>query len=335
MKKSGFQNCRIAGIDVSSEDYHGNKAERGTAGYRMSPSALKVFTECPSRWKAGYQTPSSEAKNFGNLLDCLLLTPEQFDRRYVLKPLEYPDVNKKGETVGMKRWNGNANWCKEWLEEHSDRMIVSRTEFDAACTARDRMISDETIKAFLDCSKRQVHVVGEWRNETGIVVPVECLIDLVPDKESEFQKCLGDLKTTRNASRRAFGRWCYAAGYHVQAAFDLDLYMSAVNPDSDPNGEDRVNWAFLLCENFPPYQPGRRLMAESFVTIGRQTYRSALGKYASCLASGSWPGYDAEDEFGLIEAEPWMEFDAMSSAMEMSQEVEAEYKPGDDLLATA
>lgn len=308
-----FQNCKIVGVGVNSEKYHAQKGERGTPEFIMSPSSLKEFAGCPSRWRAGYSSPPSEAKDWGNLLDVLLLTPESFETRFSVKPATYPADGKKGEQPTEKPWNGNSTWCKDWIEAQGDKRVISKTDLANVQSAAKRLKDDETIAAYLHASDKQVHVIGEWLDEkTGLIIPVQCLIDSVPRKDSEFQKSLGDLKTTRNAGQRVFGRWCYQAGYHVQAAFDLALYTAAT-------GEDRTDWIFILSENYSPFETGRRLLNQDFLEIGKQTFQHALGRYARCLKTGEWAGYDPAEEFSLVIPEPFMEFAAMEDAMEHDQ----------------
>jgi hypothetical protein len=312
-----LKNCIIKAVGVNSDEYHKQTSERGTAGFIVSPSSLKAFSECPSRWKAGYEPPDSEAKEWGSLLDTIWLTPEQFAGRYAVKPSTY--VSEKGEE---KPWNGNSNVCKEWLADHADKTVVSANDVGEVQKAVRRLMADETIAAFHKVSKKQVHIIGEWHDKaTGLVIPVQCLLDFVPGKESEFQKCLGDLKSTRNAGQRPFSRWCYQAGYHIQAAFDLALYTAAT-------GEDRTDWVFILQENYAPYETGRRLLGQDFIDIGRQTYEHALSRYARCVKTGVWGGYDLPEEFSLITPEPYMEFQALSEKLE-SDAAEAMEESGD------
>lgn len=312
-----FQNCKIAGVGVNPESYHGQEPERGTPEFRMSPSSLSAFMQCPSRWKAGYQSPESDAKDWGGLLDTLLLTPEQFKDRYAVKPKTYIADEKGTE----KPWNMNAKVCQAWFAEQGDKKIVSTKDVTEAEKAVKRLLADETIKAFHDASDKQVHVIGEWLDEaTGIIVPVQCLIDYAPRKDSEFQKSLGDLKSTRNAGQRVFGRWCYTAGYHIQAAFDLALYQAAVNPDNNTDGENRCEWIFVLSENYAPYEIGRRMLSQQFLEIGQKTFAHALKRYAKCLKTGIWAGYDKAEEFSIIQAESFMEFQSLSDALENDQE---------------
>lgn len=318
-----FKNCKIEAIGVNSDSYHAQEAARGTTTHFMSPSSLKLFAECPSRWRAGYKPPESDAKSWGSLLDTILLTPNQFEGRYAVKPSTYPDA-KTGES---KPFNMNSTWCKAWVEEQGEKEVISTKDLIEAQSAVKRLKSDETINSFLETCETQVHVTGEYHDKaTGLIIPVQCLIDCVPDKNSEFQKSLGDLKSTRNAGQRPFSRWCFTAGYHIQAAFDLALYCAAT-------GEDRVDWIFIVQENYAPYETGRRLLSQDFLDIGRAAYQNALLRYARCLKSGIWSGYDPEEEFSLVSPEPFMQFEAMSEAMEADQNEASEI--GDDLNATA
>ena len=309
-----FKNCRIAGKGINSEAYHKQEAPRGDIKHAMSPSSLKLFAECPSRYIAGYEPPSSEAKDWGNLLDVLFLTPESFQGRFSVKPATYPaEPAKKGAEAIQKPFNANSTWCKAWIEEQGNKTVISQSEQAEAQQAVKTLLADETIAEYRACSDVQVHVVGEWHDKgTKLVIPVQCLIDLVPKPDSVFQKSLGDLKSTRNASLNTFGRWCYTAGYHIQAAFDLALYTAAT-------GEDRTDWNFVLQENYPPFQTGRRLLGQDLLQIGEQTYRHALERYTRCLESGQWDSYDPPEEWSIVNAEPWMEFNALESNMEHLQ----------------
>lgn len=296
-----FQNAKILCLDANSEEYHAQDAKPGTPGYAMSSSDLRVFGQCPARYVAGYEPPESEAKDWGQLLDALLLTPKQFKERFAVKPATY--VNEKGEE---KPWNGNSNVCKQWLEDHASKTVISAADLANAGEAMGKLHSDETIHSYLDCSDKQVWLTGEWKDEaTGLIVPVKALLDLVPRPESEFGKTLGDLKTTRNGSLMAWQRWCYQAGYHIQAGFYYDLYRTA-KPD-----EDRTTFCFILQENFSPWQTAKRMLNHEFLELGQFEYRRLLTNYCQCLKYGQWPGYDDTDEsvqgWGLVSAEPFMQ----------------------------
>lgn len=327
-----LKNCKIAGIGVDSEVYHSQPYERGDSKFAMSPSSLKAFLECPERWIKGYESPDSDAKDWGNLLDLFALTPEKAKDRiaivpptYVVKGMQCPTCksvtdSKKCKACGVDRvevsmnkdWSLQATECKEWRLKQGDKQLVTQKELVESGLAVNRLREDETLASLFDSSNKQVHVVGEWHDEsTGLIIPVQCLIDLVPSKDTEWQKALADLKSTRNAGQRQFAKWSYQAGYHVQAAFDLAMYNAAT-------GENRTEWIFALSENYPPYQTGRRILRpdnadpdrdETLLGIGRATFKRALRTYAQCLKTGLWASYDEPEAFTEILAEPWQAFE--------------------------
>ncbi len=248
---------------------------------------------------AGYVPPGSDAKLYGNLLDTLVLTPELFESRYVLEPATY--TNEKGE---VKKWSNNATVCKEWNAKQVGKTILSDGELFDAKAACKRLMGDEIIAAFIEASDKQVLVTAEWHDEpTGVIIPVRCLMDLVPRNDTEFAKSLGDLKSTRTGALIPFQRDVYKMGYHVQGAFDLDMFVAAT-------GEDRVNWCLIIQESYHPWQSGKRLLAEDYLAIGRAEYANLLHLYCQCLKSGKWPGYDDNDEaaqgWSVVAPEPWM-----------------------------
>jgi hypothetical protein len=297
-----FKNAKVVSVGVNPANYHNQEAKRGSKEFAVSPSSLREFWKCPRRWMDGYESPDSDAKDFGSLLDCRLLTPGEFDARYAIRPSTYKD-SKTGED---KPFNLNSNVCKEWVKERGDREIVSSAQVASCNEAASRLMKDEIIAAWFDACDKQVLVTGEWHDEkTKMVVPVRCLMDFVPRVGTEFEKCLGDFKTTRNAGLQAWSRWCFQAGYHIQGAFDTDLFVAAT-------GEDRMTWCFIVQESFAPWQTGKRMLSQEHgLDLGRLEYGRMLALYSQCLSTSCWPEYDDTDEavqgWSLVTAEPWME----------------------------
>lgn len=334
-----FQNCKVHPGVTDPVQYHKAEFPRGDVRLPMSPSALKLFGQCPARWIAGYEPPSSKSKEFGNLFDTRALTPELFESRFAVHPMTYEAIafecpkcksvtNSKScrackcdrvEIKEKRDWNWSATHCLEWRENQNGKEIVSADAVAQCDVAVKALFKDEIIKAFCDASDKQVLVSGEWKDDaTGLVIPVRCLMDFVPRVDTEFYKSLGDLKTTRSAALRPFGWFCFNMGYHVQAAFDTDLYVAATD-------EDRCNWTFILSENYPPFQTGKRILSQSFLQIGRQTYQHLLTQYCRSLKTGIWNDYDSANKYAtqgwsVIEPEPSQEFEALSASLERTQE---------------
>jgi len=299
-----FQNVKIQAVGADPREYHQPGAQRGTKEFVVSSSSLReVFARCPAAWLGGWALPESEALNYGALFDCLALTPDQFKRRYAVQPETYmADGAKKNDPPQSKPWNNNATVCREWKAEQNKvgREIVTPSDLSEANKAVMRLYADPNIKAFLDGSDKQVWVVGEWHDEpTGLVVPVQCLIDLVELEVPMTRQRIGDLKTTKNAAPGAWARWARFAGYDVQAAWNLDLYNAA-------SGRGLELFEFVLSESDFPYQTARRVAIDpnsgspegdegSAIVSGRRQYRRMLADYCQCLKHNRWPGYDDTD----------------------------------------
>ena len=363
-----FQNCKIISTGVNPAEYHNRDVStRGTPGYSVSSSDLRMISGMsPSKWKNGFELPASDALIYGSLLDVLVLTPDQFDARYILQPAEYEtkvlrcpscgsvtEAKKcqkckidREEHVIVKPWNNNSDTCTSWAEAQAKagREVVAQQDLDTAVLAKKRLEADPQISALLAACDRQVWVAGEWLDEaTGVVLTVRCLIDLVARPDSMFPKTIGDLKSTKNAAVGAWASWARKVGYDTQAAWNLDLFNAAT-------GRDMTSFCFILSESSPPFEIGRRYLEvaqlqpeqDSF-SPGRSKYRAALKLYCQCIKKGRWPGYDDTDEaslsgWTLLAPDPWDAQRTMFAPKFVVEPESSESEPaeeiGNDLLAT-
>jgi hypothetical protein len=281
--------------------YHAPQTvKRGDPAFVMTSTQLRAFAQCPDKWINGFEFAGSKSTDFGSLLDCRLLTPQLFDQRYVVKPETY--TNEDGE---VKPWNGNSKTCKAWIADHDGFEFVTVEQLAEVDLAISRLNSKPTIKAFLESCDRQVLCTAEWHDKkTGLVIPVKCLLDLVPRVDTEFAGNLGDLKSTRSAALIAFSMDCFKMGYHVQSAFYRDIYVTAT-------GEDRNTCVYILCENMSTRSSrASGSLSQDFYTLGHASYVLMLENYCQCLKSNQWPDYEQNDEavgdWNLVNASPFM-----------------------------
>ena len=234
----------------------------------------------------------------GSLIDCLVLTPERFESTYVITP-QYK--NEKGE---LKPWNWNATVCKQFRDEHDGLEIVKFDTFQAAKEAADslRQAFDE-IGMDTVSYRTQVLVRAEYHDKnTKLVVPIKCLIDILP--VDGLEKSICDLKTANSAHPAVWKSVVFKFKHRAQAAMYLDAYVAAT-------GEDRCEFRHIVQESFAPWEVAMHLLSEDFLTLGRETYIAALQRYCQCLATNKWPGYESHDRqmidgWNLIQPEPWM-----------------------------
>lgn len=332
-----FLNAKIIAVNAHGSTYHKQEAQRGSKDFIMSSSSARLFALFPSKWRAGYELPASASLEYGSLLDTLVLTPDQFPKCYALQPEKYQSKalkcpqcgsvsdalkcskckQEREETLIEKDWNNNSDTCRAWVTEQNEKgiEIISNKQYSDATAAKNRLLADEPIKRFLDACQKQVWVKAEWHDPaTGLIVPVQCLIDLVSKEDSAFPKSIGDLKSTRNAHPIAWAKWADFAGYAIQAAWNTDIFVAATQ-------REIVNFCFVLSENFAPWEIGRRFMSqditnpgmdEGSIASGRRQYRAIMADYCQCLKTGKWPGYDDTDEasddgWTLVKPDVWAE----------------------------
>jgi hypothetical protein len=295
-----FTNAKIVGDGIDYAEYSKQFFIRGQAGYVMSRTDLVEFDFCPARWKNGYRDEGSSFTEWGQLMDCLVLTPDEFTSRVAVCPSKY--MGSKGEE---KPWTFQSPSCRKWREifEAMGKQVVTSEKAEQADKATEILREDEDILFMLENSLHQVFVTAEYRDaETGIVVPVKALIDIVPTPQrlgidyatnSAFRDSLADFKTCSNAHPRSWAKHVFDYDLHTQAALYLDLYNAAT-------GEQRDEFRHILQESFKPWQIGKRILSNEFVSLGRSKYQRILKSYCQCLKSNNWPGYDEPGSHDVV-----------------------------------
>lgn len=297
-----FTNCKVVGANVDPEKYHVQEdgIDRGNPRFVMTRSSLMAFRSCSAKWRAGWTPKDTDATEYGSLQDCRVLTPGSFQARYCTPPKTCKATKtmscvKEGEAeVGDDvDWSPLAKECKDWKreQEKSGKIVLNAVEKGESDLALGILFADERIKTLINCSEKQVLVIGEYHDkETGLVIPVKCLIDLVPAKDSEYGKCLADLKTCRSAHPHTWTKAVDEYDYDSQASMNLDLYTAAT-------AEDRCQFVHVLQESNHPWQTGRRMLSTEFVALGRLKTIEALKRYCQCISAQSWPDWDSESPF--------------------------------------
>lgn len=299
-----FSNFKIIpGYDV--REYVKNEFRRGDRNFVMSRSSLIEFSENPAKWICGGKfDDSTDSTEWGDVVDCLALTPDDFEKRFAVCPATYPDT----KTKEPKPWTNAANFCKAWNAEveASGKTAVKASVYESAKQAVEVMFQNEDIRQLIACSEKQVFISAVWMDEkTGVQIPVKCLADMIPNREHiRFGGWIPDLKTTQSAKPSEWTKSVNKFGYDVQSAFILDMFNAAT-------GEERHTFAHVVQENSAPYYclDPIPILSSEFIELGRTKYQNALAYYAHCLSTNKWPGYISNRIlFGsqLIEPLPWM-----------------------------
>ena len=290
-----FSSAKIIGENIPNDVYCRQEpnVKRGDLAFVMSRGELMEFARCPHRWRAGYKEGGTAEKEWGSLIDALV-SGESFSSRFVLVPETYPDA----KTGKPKPWNFNATYCDEWRTQHEGKQLIKAAKWHDAEAAHKILLSDKQIASLIECSKRQVMFTAQYDDaDTGLTIAVKGLIDFAPSADSDFGRCLADLKTCNTAAPFAWAKSVFEYGYHVQAAMYLDGWNKAT-------GESRDDFRHILQESFAPWEVGKRWLTTDFIAIGRAKYKEALKRYCRALKDDEWEGYD---DSGSMVIDGWRE----------------------------
>lgn len=279
-------------LGADPKNYHslGQSEKRGSPKFLMSRSELMRFNKNPWKWFKGAKQEVTNEMDWGSLLDCMVTTPHLLKELFDIYPETYPSSDKKPEP---KPWNLNSNYCKAWRDERLAKGVtpIYMDVYEGARQACARLMEDPHISRLIEVSQRQVMLNVEYRDkETGIVVPFKCLLDLMPsDNDEEYGRFLADIKTTGDASPWKWERTIFDQSYHIQAACYIDALNAA-------RGDDHYSgFLHAICEQDEPYAVGKRILSDEWLEEGRKVYQTALKRYCQCLSTGTWAGYDDED----------------------------------------
>lgn len=288
------------------------RKEKGDPARVMTRSQLQGFSLCPEKWRNAPPEEATKAMDWGSLVDALILCPQHLDDQIAIAPAVYPCKPTNRDPRTEKPWNWNATFCGEWRDdrEAEGRIVVTAQQYQDALAAAKRFMQDAELAEFRKSGEVQAHVLVEYEDEaTGLVIPIESVLDIVPDpRHAKFGNMLGDLKTSYSAVPRRWAKIVFEQGHYYQAAFHLDAMNAA-------SGINYTGVVHLVIESEAPWQIGRRPLSPEFLQLGRRAYLEDLHNYCACLKEDRWPGYDDIDDpaatilpggWRLVEPEPWM-----------------------------
>lgn len=108
---------------------------------------------------------------------------------------------------------------------------------------------------------------------------------------------LSDYKTAASAEPNAFAASAARYGYHMQAAWYLNLAYDL--------GHDAQAFAFIVQEKTPPYLVSVVVLDDAAIARGDELNRRALEMYRDCTESDLWPGYMADGDYVTVSLPRW------------------------------
>ena len=168
---------------------------------RLSYSSLKAFAKSPNHYLLYKQRKMkpTPAMQLGSIADCLILTPERFEREYSVLP-EIDRRTKEGKAI-----------YETFLEDAQGKELVKMETYREAKSIADVVIHHREAMELLQ-GQKQVELSGEIHG-----------IEFRGFADAVNSNSIIDLKTTQDASPSAFQKQAYNLMYHLQCAIYLEL----------------------------------------------------------------------------------------------------------------
>jgi len=252
-------------FSLSNEDYH--------AGPGISKSQLDDIAVNPVIFKWRQSAPEDEEKksalDMGTALHCLLLEPDEFDKRFI----QAPEFNRRTN-------QGKADE-KAFIESCSDsgKTILDADQHRKLKLMRDSVYAHDSARWLLE-SEGHCEASMYWIDEETNV-----LCRTRPDKFLMRSPVIVDVKKVADMSR--FSRHVEEFRYHVQDAYYREGFKQSY-------GETPM-FVFLAvsesidCGRYPVHVYN---LSPYDVEVGEHLYRRDLRTYADCISSSSWGGIE-------------------------------------------
>lgn len=246
--------------DMPAEQYH--------ASTELSKSGLDQFKRSPAHYKAwldGQETnETTPAMVFGSAVHCALLEPKKFESEYSVFSGDRRTKAGKEEYETLK-----ARGIK--LISAEDQEAIRRMQQNILThNAASKLIKPGTYHA-------EVSVFGEING-----IKTKARMDILPHFEAVNGDCIGDIKTTSDASPAEFAKSIANFRYHVQAAWYLRFFPT------------RTRFVFIAIEKTPPYELAVYELDQQAIDLGNYEIDRQLELFRSCQDFDSWPGYSTQ-----------------------------------------
>lgn len=225
----------------------------------LSYSSIKYALQDMKLWEMymrGQLFKESEALTFGSMYDCLLFTPENFDKQFMV----LNDSTKCEEIGGRapRMTNKYKDWVKSFQEEADAKglKIIGEEDFKKAQEMIDRLKVSGVLEQYL---------IGDYQHEFNQEIngiPVRGFLDCL---NKEY---ISDHKTTRSLSSFRYAVKDY--GYDIQAY----IYCTVL-------GLDKFYW--VAQEKAYPYAIGVFEASEETLERGKEKFDTAVDRINTYL----------------------------------------------------
>ena len=263
---------RIKNENIKPVLYRGLENERYHAHGSVSKSQLDLVSKCPALFKwvvlDGNKREQTPAMELGQAVHMAVLEPEKFSKNFVTLPkelFEHPN----------KRTKEYRDLKTDFEKTVGEKKVLDQSAWETVASIRDAVMSNKMASSLLNNGEPELSVF--WEDEKT-KMPLRCRPDWL-----RADGIVVDLKTTTDATLRAFEASSVRFRYHVQAALYLDGIERVL-------GHKVKQFIFVVCETKPPWHVALYEVAGPVIELGRELYRRDLATLVRCIETKEWPG---------------------------------------------
>lgn len=252
-------------FDLPNDAYH--------SGAGVSKSQLDDIAINPAIYQWRKQAPQDDEKlqalDMGTALHCLLLEPQEFDKRFI----KAPPFNRR-TTAGKEAEAAFLDDCR-----HTGKTVLEHADHRKLMLMRDSAFAHPAARWLLEADGHQEASIYWDDEETGELCRIR------PDKFLAGQPVIVDVKKVADMAR--FARHVEEFRYHVQSEMYRDGFYQHFN--------EYPQFVFIAvsesidCGRYPVrvFQ-----LDDEAADVGHQLYRRDLNTFHQCKISNSWGGVE-------------------------------------------
>ena len=219
----------------------------------LSYSSLKEFSKSPKHYLHYVTQPRDEASPdmfMGSVVDCLLWTPEDFEKNYMILP-----------KLDLRTKKGKEEYAKI-MQESANKKLVKPEDYQLAKRMKEELHDNENVMAVLKQINNPQKKLTYVDEQTGL--------PLVGYLDGEGEKIIAELKTTKCAEPSAFSRDAYNYDYPLQCG----LYTTGI-----PNKQ----FYYILIEKDEPFGISVLKPSAEYIAYGQKKLRGLLNEFEYCM----------------------------------------------------
>ena len=295
---------------------------------RINPSTLvagcKSMLSLRNLIRDGFREETN-AMRMGSGAHALLLEPQEFCNRFCVMPdfhlseQNLREPKNKSESDEDRRTDSKATkfYKREvaaFVAEYPDKTIIGQTQYDQCLRAIESIWARPKMRELVESSAKEVTIYGE-------ILGIECKgrLDLLTNQPRGYWT-IGDLKTTPNVHKKAFGRRFADLRYDFKLAFYRELVRQNVQ-------ETRNLEVELITQELTGDFDNALVPVPSIVLDNAwDKVVDVMQAYKRCMETNVWPGVDGGKEYYELQIPNWAmdgdeEFDWSSTVEATDNEV--------------